>query len=61
MDVRSFYENRSVLITGATGFIGKALVEKILRSLPMVKKVECSLERAQLSIRGDIDGTGMSQ
>ena len=27
-----FYRNRSVLITGGTGFLGKALIEKLLRT-----------------------------
>jgi fatty acyl-CoA reductase len=27
-----FYENKSVFITGGTGFIGKVLIEKLLRS-----------------------------
>jgi len=30
-----------VLITGATGFLGKALVEKLIRSCPGVKRVYC--------------------
>ena len=31
------YAGKSVLITGATGFIGKVLVEKLLRSCPDIK------------------------
>lgn len=29
--VRKMYSNRSILITGGTGFIGKTLIEKFLR------------------------------
>ena len=29
-----FYSGRDVLITGATGFMGKCLLEKLLRSVP---------------------------
>ena len=34
--VAEFYRDRKVLITGATGFMGKVLVEKLLRSCPEV-------------------------
>lgn len=37
--VREFYDGKTLLITGATGFLGKALVEKVLRALPEVRKV----------------------
>ncbi len=39
LSIVEFYENRSVFITGATGFIGKVLVEKILRSCPGVERL----------------------
>ncbi|XP_026464682.1 putative fatty acyl-CoA reductase CG5065 [Ctenocephalides felis] len=37
--IKKFYTNRSILITGATGFLGKALIDKILRSCPDVEKL----------------------
>lgn len=35
--IPEYYAGKSVLITGATGFMGKVLVEKLLRSCPEVK------------------------
>jgi len=35
--VAEYYSGKNVLITGATGFMGKVLVEKLLRSCPEVK------------------------
>ena len=35
--IAEFYRDRSVFITGATGFLGKVLVEKLLRSCPDIK------------------------
>jgi len=37
--ISEFYAGRSVLITGASGFIGKQLVEKLLRSCPDIDKI----------------------
>jgi len=37
--ISEFYRGRSVLVTGASGFIGKQLVEKLLRSCPDVDKI----------------------
>ncbi|CAG5080950.1 Similar to far1: Fatty acyl-CoA reductase 1 (Xenopus laevis) [Cotesia congregata] len=37
--IPKFYDGRSVLITGATGFMGKVLVEKLLRSCPDVREI----------------------
>lgn len=37
-EIQYFYKNKTVLLTGATSFIGKLLLEKILRVL-QVKRV----------------------
>jgi fatty acyl-CoA reductase len=34
-----FFRDKSVLITGATGFLGKTLLEKLLRSCYDLKKI----------------------
>uniref|UniRef100_A0A1B0BQB9 Fatty acyl-CoA reductase n=1 Tax=Glossina palpalis gambiensis TaxID=67801 RepID=A0A1B0BQB9_9MUSC len=36
-EIASWYAGKNVLITGATGFMGKVLVEKLLRSCPHIK------------------------
>uniref|UniRef100_A0AAY4CA47 Fatty acyl-CoA reductase n=1 Tax=Denticeps clupeoides TaxID=299321 RepID=A0AAY4CA47_9TELE len=37
--IASYYSGKNVLITGATGFMGKVLVEKLLRSCPNVRSL----------------------
>ncbi|XP_078424236.1 fatty acyl-CoA reductase 1 isoform X1 [Cetorhinus maximus] len=37
--IAAYYAGKNVLITGATGFMGKVLVEKLLRSCPEVKAI----------------------
>lgn len=37
--VEAFYAATVVLITGATGFLGKALLEKLLRSCPRISTI----------------------
>ena len=39
--VREYFTGKSIFITGVTGFIGKALVEKLLRSCPEVGNIFC--------------------
>ncbi|CAG0914000.1 unnamed protein product, partial [Notodromas monacha] len=37
--IAEFFEGKCIFVTGATGFIGKLLVEKLLRSCPGIKKI----------------------
>ena len=37
--IEQFYQDKAVLLTGCTGFVGKVLLEKFLRSLPFVKTI----------------------
>lgn len=39
MDITSFYKDKTIFITGTTGFVGKVVLEKILRSLGDFKKI----------------------
>lgn len=45
MIVKNFYEGKSVLITGATGFIGKVVLEKLLRDLPNIGRIYIIVRR----------------
>src|SRR5262245_17852445 len=37
--LQEYFAGKTVLVTGATGFLGKALVEKMLRSLPELRRL----------------------
>ena len=39
--IPEYYEGKNVLVTGATGFLGKVLVEKLLRCCPGVRCIYC--------------------
>jgi fatty acyl-CoA reductase len=39
MPVFEAYQNRNVLLTGTTGFLGKVLLEKLLYALPIVNRI----------------------
>lgn len=39
LSIAQIYTDRSVFITGGTGFMGKVLVEKLLRSCPGIKNI----------------------
>ena len=37
--ISQFYAGRDIFVTGATGFLGKCLVEKLIRSIPDIGRV----------------------
>ena len=39
MQIKEFYSDKTIFITGTTGFVGKVVLEKILRSLGNFKKI----------------------
>jgi FlaA1/EpsC-like NDP-sugar epimerase len=38
-DIEKFFANKTVFVTGVTGFLGKVLVEKLLRSCGSIRCV----------------------
>ncbi|WP_425562123.1 SDR family oxidoreductase [Litoribacillus peritrichatus] len=42
---RSLLKDKRILITGTTGFLGKVLLEKIIRNIPEVASVKLSHSR----------------
>uniref|UniRef100_A0ACD5UUW8 Uncharacterized protein n=1 Tax=Avena sativa TaxID=4498 RepID=A0ACD5UUW8_AVESA len=64
--VVGYFRGKSILITGSTGFLGKVLVEKILRVQPDVKKLfllirASNAESAKLRIQNEVTGTEIFQ
>jgi len=42
--LNEYYAGKTILLTGSTGFLGKVVLEKILRSLPSVKTIYLSIK-----------------
>ena len=55
VDIRGFYKDRTVLLTGVTGFLGKGIAAKILRDLGEVRRLYVLIRR-----RRQPDGSTMS-
>ena len=51
MSIREYFADKEVLVTGVTGLVGKALLEKVLRDLPEVRHVHV-LIRPKTTRRG---------
>ena len=55
--VREYFADKNVFLTGGTGFLGKVLIEKLLRCCPEIKAIYCLTrpkkgKHAQDRIRG---------
>lgn len=37
--LKEFYRDKTIFLTGTTGFVGKVLLEKFLRSIPDFRKI----------------------
>ncbi|MEE3235507.1 MAG: SDR family oxidoreductase [Candidatus Latescibacterota bacterium] len=45
--IREFYEGRTILLTGGTGFYGQGLLAKLLRSLPGIRRIYLPIRRGR--------------
>lgn len=39
LGIKQFYAGKTIFLTGTTGFVGKVVLEKLIRSLPEIKKI----------------------
>ena len=39
MNIKGFYKDKTIFLTGTTGFVGKVVLEKFMRSLPDFKRI----------------------
>ena len=39
LGIRDFYAGKTLLITGTTGFVGKVVLEKIIRTQPNFRRI----------------------
>lgn len=38
-EIANFFKNQTIFLTGGTGFLGKIILEKLLRECPEIKKI----------------------
>ena len=39
LGIKEFYEDKTIMLTGCTGFVGKVVLEKIIRTMPNFRKI----------------------
>ena len=39
LGIKDFYRDKTIFLTGCTGFVGKVLLEKIIRTFPDFRKI----------------------
>ena len=56
LTVPLYYTGKNILVTGATGFIGKVLIEKLLRCCPDLECIYCIIRpKKEQSIKARLD------
>lgn len=56
LGIKEFYDGKTIFLTGTTGFVGKVVLEKILRSLPNIKKLFVMVrDKKGMSVRQRFD------
>ena len=48
--ISGYYQDKSILITGTTGFVGKVILEKILRTFPDVRAIYISIKVRKINL-----------
>lgn len=62
LNIKEFYAGKTIFLTGTTGFVGKVVLEKILRSLPMIKKLFIMIrDKKGISVRERFEKEILSQ
>lgn len=51
-DIKQFFTGKTVFITGGSGFLGKVLIEKLLRSCPGIERIYV-LMRGKKNVSGE--------
>lgn len=45
MNIENYFNGKSIFITGGSGFMGKILIEKLLRTCPDIKRIYLLLRK----------------
>lgn len=54
-EIQEFYAQQTVFLTGCTGFVGKCVVEKLLRACPDLKKLYLMVRPKKVSAKERIE------
>ena len=49
--IKEAFRGKTILVTGTTGFLGKSIVEKCLRSVPGIGRINLAIKIGRASCR----------